>query len=119
MKEMHERIQGKGYRDRIAIADTPGAAWAVASFGKADPLVQPGKQREAILPLPPAALRLQAETLELLQKLGLYRVEDLIQIPFTALRKRFGENLQTRLHLDLGEEEDFLFLIQLVAPYEE
>lgn len=119
LKEMQERLQGKGYRVRIAIADTPGAAWAVARFGKADPLVQPGKQREAILPLPPAALRLQAETLELLQKLGLYRVEDLIQIPFTALRKRFGENLQTRLRQALGEEEEFLFPLQPVAPYEE
>jgi protein ImuB len=58
-KEVVTRLQSKGYDVRAAIADTPGAAWAVARFGKVTPLIAAGGQTHALLNLPPAALRLE------------------------------------------------------------
>src|ERR1700744_5624492 len=57
LKDIHTRLQNKGYNTRIAIADTIGTAWAIARFGKRTPIVPSGAQVEALMSLPPAALR--------------------------------------------------------------
>src|SRR5260370_81944 len=57
------RQSGWGFAGRAAIADTSGAAWAVARFGAAGhAVIAPGAARAALADLPVAALRLPAES---------------------------------------------------------
>ena len=84
------KLKTRGYDVRIAIADTPGAAWAQARFGP-DPLViAEGKHLEALMGLPPEALRLEPEVLLRLHKLGLHRISQFIGMPRASFRRRFG-----------------------------
>ena len=50
------RLEKKGYHAKAAIADTIGAAWAIAHFGGASAIIHTGCQLNALLPLPPAPL---------------------------------------------------------------
>ena len=59
-----------GYNVQAAMADTIGAAWAIARFGQDSFIIESGQQTAALLSLPPAALRLETDTVERLQKLG-------------------------------------------------
>ncbi len=103
--EILGRIAGEGYAARAAIADTVGAAWALARFGKAGRgpvIVPPGGTRAALEPLPVAALRLPAEMAAGLERLGLKRIADLCAMPRGALAERFGPALAERLDQALG-----------------
>src|SRR5580693_8658635 len=102
------KLRTQGYDARAAIADTIGAAWAVARFGKISPIVKTGMQAEALLPLPPAALRLEPVVLEKLQKLGFSTIKSFMHIPRTVLRRRFGEGFLLRLAQALGSADENL-----------
>lgn len=114
LKEIVLKLRASGYDARAAIADTAGAAWAVARFAKASPIITVGKQAEALLALPPAALRLQPLIVERLQKLGLRTVGSFISMPKRELRRRFGAGLLLRLGQALGLEDEIL--VPLVPP---
>nr|WP_121272547.1 DNA polymerase Y family protein [Pedobacter schmidteae] len=111
-------LQNKGYQVCAAIADTPGAAWAMARFGKYT-LVASGAQYDALLPLVPAALRLEPLVLLRLQKLGLYQISNFIDMPRSVLRRRFGDQLLLRIHQALGNEEEIITPLQLPSPYQD
>src|SRR5690606_8015844 len=68
-------LQSKGYSVRGTIADTVGMAWALARYGQELVIAPPGTQRETLLSLPPASLRLDQGILERLQKLGFRQVK--------------------------------------------
>ena len=119
LKEIVTKLRSKGYDVRGAITDTPGAAWAIARYGKVKPIIERGKQHEALLPLPPAALRLETPVLERLNKLGLRTIESFAGMPRSVLRRRFGEHLLQRLSQALGETEEYIESIQAVEPYQE
>lgn len=111
------RLAYKGFEARGGIADTLGAAWAIARFGKNQVILPPGQQREVLSTFPPAALRLEKETRERLHKLGLYTIGAFLSMPRTVLRRRFGEGLLLRLRQALGLEEETLLPIRPLAPY--
>lgn len=113
-----KKFQERGYHVRVSIADTASLAWGVARYGKAL-LVPQNKSLEALLPLPPEALRVNAEIVERLHKLGLHHVRQFISIPRASLRRRFGEILLTRLDLMLGTQIEVLDPITPVDPYQE
>jgi protein ImuB len=119
LKEIVIRLRSKGYDVRGAMADTVGAAWAVSRYGKVKPIVEPDKQTEALLSLPPAALRLEPVALERLKKLGFYTISSFIGIGRSALRRRFGDTFLLKLNQALGNENEPLKLIQPVEPYQE
>ncbi len=119
LKDLHGKLKDFGYDIRMAIADTVGAAWAVSRFGKVSPIVAPGRQLEALLPLPPVALRLETDILDRLDKLGFHQVGSFIDMPRKALRRRFGPSLLARLDQALGHEFEVVEPIQPVAPYHE
>ncbi len=106
LEDMHSRLQNFGYNHRIAIADTAGAAWAVARFTKEKYLVEKGEHTTALLSLPCAALRIDANITERLQKLGLHQIKNFIHMPRTALRRRFGTALLQRLDEAMGVQEE-------------
>jgi protein ImuB len=97
------RLTQAGFSARAAMADTPGAAHALARFGGEALLVDaPGGVRESVAPLPVAALRLPEEVLLALRRLGFERVGDVMQAPRAPLAKRFGGLVLRRLDQALG-----------------
>lgn len=89
LDDMRTRLKHAGIEARVAIADTPGAAWAVARHGDR-PIVPPGKIRDRIAPLPVSALRIEGEAEKALRRLGLKRIGELYDLPRAALARRFG-----------------------------
>jgi protein ImuB len=127
---------------RAAVADTRGAAWALARYagacalanrsgndirqearatrsraaprnrtrlpasGTAAPpsgvIAAPGTMRQALAPLPIAALRLPPATIEALGALGLTRIRDIAGLPRAALARRFGPEVLLRLDQAFG-----------------
>jgi protein ImuB len=116
LQDITMRLQHLGYQVRVSMAGTIGAAWALSRFGEPLAIIEPGGEKDALSPLPAAALRLQAATLERLQKLGLRQVGDFMEMPPSALRRRFGEAMLQRLDQALGTEEEHL---QPVVPVED
>ncbi|NOX74518.1 MAG: DNA polymerase Y family protein [Alphaproteobacteria bacterium] len=137
-----------GLSVQTGIADTPGAAWALARFagqsghsahtgdaidqearatrsraakrhwtrGGAAPhlsmntsapaIAEPGKIRQALAPLPIAALRLPAAAATNLNRLGIRRIDELTCLPRAALARRFGRDVVRRLDQALGVEPE-------------
>ena len=102
----------QGLTARVCLADTLGAAWAGAQFApSACTVFSPGQTRADLAPLPVAALRLAAEDLAQLQRLGLRRIADLYPIADAAsgragLARRFGPGVAQRLFQALGAEAE-------------
>ena len=119
LKEIVTKLKSKGYDVRAAMADTIGAAWAIARFGQVVPIVETGGQTAALLQLPPAALRLEPLVLERLKKLGLRTIGSFIGMPRSALRRRLGQGILLRLYQALGNEDEPVQPLQPVEPYQE
>jgi protein ImuB len=118
LKDITKRLNRRGYTVCIAMADTIGCAWAMARYGN-NTIVEKWKQVEALLSLPVSALRIDEETIEILQKLGLRRIHDVISIPAKSLRRRFGNELLKRLRQAIGEEEENIVPVYPMEPYQE
>lgn len=103
LADIVNKLKNLGFTVKAAIADTIGAAWAVARYGKGSGIVPPGRQLDAIKPLPPAALRIDDLIRERLQKLGFYRIGNFVAMPRTVLRRRFGQALLDRIDQALGQ----------------
>ncbi|MGC3967782.1 MAG: hypothetical protein QM775_10545 [Pirellulales bacterium] len=92
------------------MADTLGAAWAVALFGFSEPrgsfaarIVPIGENVAALASLPVESLRLSAATLRLLKELGLDVCRPLLHLARAALAERFESELVARLLQACGE----------------
>jgi len=97
------RLRRFGLRARLAIADTPGAAWAIARYSSANStIVPPGGTESALRELPLAALRLSDDALLLLCRLGFRRIADIVHQPRAPLAARFGAHFLDRLDQALG-----------------
>jgi protein ImuB len=119
LAEIVKKLNARGYDVRAAMADTLGVAWAVGRFGKEPLVAESGLNIEALLPLPPEALRLEADTAGRLHKLGLHQIGQFISMPRSSLRRRFGQHFIKRLDMALGREEEVIEPVQLVQPYQE
>jgi protein ImuB len=119
LNEIITRLQSRGYQVCAAIADTIGAAWAFARYGKGNPVIASGTHTDALLSMPAAALRLEVPILDRLQKLGLYQIKSFIGMPRSILRRRFGEGLLLRIWQATGQEEEQIKPIILPAAYQE
>ena len=92
-----------GFTARVAVADTPGAAHAVARFrAPAITLVPPGATAAAIAPLPIEALRMEAGAVAACRRFGFERISDLIPVARGPLARRLGLGAITRLDQALG-----------------
>ena len=87
------------------MADTQGAAWALARFGQTPRIISArgvvGRDLEA---LPVAALRLAPEVAAGLAKLGMETVGELERTPRAPLALRFGPELTCRLDQAHGRQ---------------
>ena len=92
---------------RAGLADTLGAAHALARFAPSPALAEEGRAEARLAGLPIEALRLAPETVLLLKRLGLRRIGELYRLPRAALQRRFRsakgvEAVLTRLDQALG-----------------
>ncbi|WP_321505921.1 DNA polymerase Y family protein [Breoghania sp.] len=111
LDDLAPRLRAQGFAVRAGLADTPGAAWAVARFGGRPGLqgairIPPRETREALLPLPLCALRLEPDTVAALDRVGLKRIGDIADRPRAPLASRFGPGLITRLDQAMGFAEE-------------
>jgi protein ImuB len=124
LNTMVEKLSKRGYDISVAMADTPGVAWAIARYGieskdNKTVSIPVGKHIESLLPLPVEALRLEPDAIERLHKLGLHRIEQILSISRPSLRRRFGQQLLQRLDLVTGREEEVIQPVTTPEPYQE
>ena len=119
LADLGKRLAGFGLICRLAAADTPGMAWALAHYAAA-PLVvlASGAEKQALAPLPIEALRLSPETCALLHRLGLRRVGALIDTPRAPFAARFEAALLRRLDQALGRVPEVLSFLAAPPAYE-
>ncbi len=108
LDDFRGRLAANGLPFRCAIADTPGAAWALAHFGEDGAIASAGGQAALLAPLPPAAMRLSTETWAQIERLGLRQVGQLLSIPRAPFARRFGRAALARLDQALGREKEAL-----------
>lgn len=113
------KLTESGYNCSGSISDTIGASWAIARLGNKSPIIASGQQYNALLNLPPMALRLEQQIIQRLHKLGFDKIGKFIQLPAAMLRRRFGEEMLLRLGQALGTEEETLTPVIVKAPFEE
>lgn len=105
---IHTRLQQLGFNTQLGLADTIGAAWAVAHYGIPQTVVPAGAQGKYIATLPPVALRIPEHMYQGLTKLGLTSIKQLTALPTQSLRKRFGDLLVQQLAYALGSIPEWL-----------
>ncbi|MGK3996051.1 DinB/UmuC family translesion DNA polymerase [Sorangium sp. So ce1024] len=114
LDELGERVAALGHRARLAIADGPRLAQALARFGAqaldgggrgAEALIAPpGKGAQAIGPLPVQALPVEREVASFLVRLGVLRVEDLARLPRAQVAARLGPRTPEVMELIAGRD---------------
>jgi protein ImuB len=74
--DLVERLEGFGVPAQLAVAATPGAAWALSRFHPEPPiiLIPSGAEAVALAPLPVEALRLAADICATQRRLGVKSV---------------------------------------------
>ena len=107
-RAIEQRLAAQDIPARISIADTFGAAWALARYGADDITVAARGDFRCLTSLPVAALRIDEAVANQLRHLGLKTIGCLTALPRTALRKRFGAGLIVQLARAFGEEEGAL-----------
>lgn len=94
--DLSRRLAGFGFAARIGLADTPGAAHALARYAPVSAaapyvVVAPGRVKLALADLPVGALRLSHDSDVVLCRLGLKRIGQLYGLPRVALARRFRD----------------------------
>ena len=99
-ESVQSRLSRAGLQVKAGVADSRGAAWALARF--APGVVATGEDGPRLAALPLAALRLDGKTCEGLERLGLRTIGDLAALPRAGLTRRFGPCVLMRLDQALG-----------------
>jgi protein ImuB len=135
-RDLLRRLAMQGFHARAAIADTPGCAWAVARYGvvvpdrsshsahsreggnpesykapsRHDSGSPPSRgragERDAMVQLPLAALRIDPQIAGPLAQAGLKIIGDVIDMPRAPLAARFGQDFVRRIDQAFGREDE-------------
>jgi protein ImuB len=133
LKDVQKRLETYGFSTRTAVAETIGAAWALARFsntpssglwppppvrnageGSSQSAFSRASSREKVPdradegprlhPLPVEALRIDANSARTLRRLGLKTIGSLLALPRASLARRFrGESIHENVLLRLDE----------------
>jgi protein ImuB len=104
------RLKAQGFAARAALAETPGAAWALARYARWSILAQrvENKGEEELARLPIEALRLDDDAAALLRRLGLKTIGQVATAPRSPFTARAGERAMLRLDQALGRAPEAL-----------
>jgi protein ImuB len=98
LAQLVERLAVSGTSARAAVADSWGAAHAVARFGRTPvTVIPPGQTGRQLAHFPIASLRLAKEIVDQLRTLGFDTIGELAAQPRAPLALRFGPELHRRL----------------------
>ena len=123
MASLRTALEDFGLTVRLALADTPGAAWALAHYGADDPAAVPSGAgpsglMDALAELPVAALRLSDKVADGLVSFGLDRIRTLSVIESVKLIRRFGVEPVRRLQQALGQVDEPIIPLRPLRPRE-
>ncbi|MFS4581323.1 Y-family DNA polymerase [Phaeobacter sp. C3_T13_0] len=104
LADMRAGLMRAGLSVQFGVADTRGAAWALAHYGEG--LASPGNMLSHLQNLPATALRLDGKTTTALARLGLRTIGDLAATPRAPLTRRFGPRILLRLDQALGRQRE-------------
>lgn len=113
-RDLHDRVEEffrrRGYRVRLAIADTPSAAGSLARCPTqaVPPIIAAPGDRSLLEQLPIAALQLPDHAQQMLQHLGIDRLGQLRSLPRSSLAARFDSSLLQRLDRILGRVDEVI-----------
>jgi len=116
LERIQRALEALGLSCRLAIADSPAAAWAWARFG-ADGILPPKTGMEGLGRLPVAALRISPDLCDQLLVLGFRTIADLAKLPRAPLARRFGMDLLNRFDALLGERPEPITPRSAPAPW--
>jgi protein ImuB len=115
LADLAGRLNRFGLPARLAIAATPGMAWALSHFNAAPQSILPsGNEAAALAPMPIEALRLSGENRAMLRRLGLKSAGALMDKPRAPLAARFSNELLRRLDQALSRIDEPL--VPVTAP---
>ena len=101
LSDLTSRLTRQGIAAKAAVADAPGAAWAVARYG-AGGVVPTGRTVDAVASLSIRGLRIPVDKLGTLHRLGIERIGQLAAMPRAPLVRRFGRDVVLRLDQVMG-----------------
>lgn len=104
--EIYSRFASIGLTARIAIAPTAAAAWALSHHA---PCICAFENiAEKLMPLHVSALRVDEDTVRMLERLGLKTIKALFDVPRLALARRFrgAENVVDALDRVIGRKPE-------------
>ncbi|WP_294610879.1 DNA polymerase Y family protein [uncultured Roseovarius sp.] len=104
LADMRMSLMRAGLSAQIGLADTRGAAWALAHYSEG--IAPGGDTLPALKSLPVAALRIDDRMSITLRRLGLHTIGDLAQAARAPLTRRFGPGLLLRLDQALGTQPE-------------
>ena len=106
VRDISMRFARIGLTARVAIAPTAASAWALARFRPA--IIDEAGLTASLALLPVAALRLDARSVQILDRLGLKTIGQLAEVPRKSLQRRFREtdNPLDALDRALGRREE-------------
>jgi protein ImuB len=100
------RLKAQGFASRAALAPTPGAAWALARYGKTFSCAS--DVEHTLAPLPIEALRLDGDAASLMRRFGMKTIGELLRAPRSSFTARAGERAMLRLDQALGRAPEAL-----------
>lgn len=110
LQKISAALERRKIEHRLAITPSVGASWACSRFfnkgsftSKNFISISRNNLQEELSRLPPQALRLSAQNLELLKKLGIYRIGQLLEFQSKALASRFGMTIVERIEQALAQ----------------
>ncbi|WP_448148366.1 Y-family DNA polymerase [Labrys miyagiensis] len=114
LADIVKRLRHFSLGARIALADTPGAAWALSRFHPQASFILPegADPGPALAGLPMAALRLPDGLCQTLRRLGFRQVGDLIGKPRAPFASRFDPLLLKRLDQAMAIRDEALALLE-------
>ncbi len=116
LQDIHLRLTRAGLLVRSGLADTRGAAWALAHYGEG--IAAPGQPLKAIGDLSVAALRLDEKPTIALQRLGVRTIADLSALPRATITRRFDTGVLLRLDQALGAQPESISPLQDPPKYQ-
>jgi protein ImuB len=105
---------------RLALAGTPGAAWAFAR-ARSDGvpvIMKPEQELSALRKLPVGLLRLDEPIVAGLKRIGVHNIDDLARMPRLPVIERFGPEPMARLDQALGTTEEAIAWPRMPEPWE-